>query len=162
MPGLNRQAFDFLDSYDRQYKEIQAAAELARNLVTEIVQNTGALIHVITARAKTLESVRGKLRREHYPQPDRQVTDMIGVRVITYYRDHVDPVVRQLQINLKINNQKSVDKRVQLGLRNFGYRSVHLIARLKSNQVRGPRYQILRNRWFEIQVRSILEHAWRK
>ena len=115
---------------------------------------------MVTARAKTLDSVRGKLRRKHYRDPDRQVTDLIGVRVITYYRDDVDRVVTRRQENLEINSQDSVDKRGQLGLRSFGYSSVHLIARLNPNQVRTPSYQMLGNRWFEIQVRSVLEHAW--
>ncbi len=160
MVGLNRPALRFLDSYERQYQEAEEAAKLIREIVTEIVRHTSALVHVVTARAKTLESVRGKLRRKDYPDPDRQMTDLIGVRVITYYRDDVDRVVTRLQESLEVNSQESVDKRVQLGLRDFGYRSVHLIARLNPNQVRTPSYQILRDRWFEIQVRSILEHVW--
>jgi hypothetical protein len=35
-----------------------------------------------------------------------------------------------------------------------------LIARLKPGQVLTPPHQLLRDRWFEIQVRSVLEHAW--
>jgi ppGpp synthetase/RelA/SpoT-type nucleotidyltranferase len=88
------------------------------------------------------------------------MTDLIGVRVITYYRDAVDPIVARLQQVFEINANESTDKRLALGLRNFGYRSVHLIARLKPSQVLTPSHQLLQKRWFEIQVRSILEHAW--
>lgn len=39
-------------------------------------------------------------------------------------------------------------------------RSVHLIARLKESSTISASHQFLRRNWFEIQVRSILEHAW--
>ena len=42
----------------------------------------------------------------------------------------------------------------------FGYRSVHLVARLKSPRNRSIEYRALGEVVFEIQVRSILEHAW--
>jgi hypothetical protein len=44
-------------------------------------------------------------------------------------------------------------------LRSFGYRSVHLIARAKPGGF-STSSDFLGSRWFEIQVRSILEHAW--
>jgi hypothetical protein len=61
---------------------------------------------------------------------------------------------------LEINNKESIDKRLSLGLRDFGYRSAHLIARLKPAQALTVAQKRLRSRWFEIQIRSILEHAW--
>src|SRR5580704_18168352 len=56
--------------------------------------------------------------------------------------------------------RRAAAKRVELGLHDFGYRSVHLIAKLKQGQVLSGQYQPLRDNWFEIQIRSILEHAW--
>jgi len=107
-------------------------------------------VHAVTARVKTTQSLRGKLREKKYKRPRSQITDFIGVRVITYYRDDVDKVVPILQAAFETHSTASVDKRVKLGLRTFGYRSVHVIARLKD----------VTTGWFEIQVRSILEHAW--
>lgn len=160
MSGLNKSAERFLDFYQRRYRHFQKEADLIREIVAEIARGTGALLHATTARAKTPESVRSKLRRKHYSDPDRQMTDLIGVRVITIYSDDVDLVVAGIRDALIINKQDSVDERVLLGLRDFGYRSVHLIARLKAAQARNRKYKILQNQWFEIQVRSILEHAW--
>lgn len=160
MTGLNQPAKDFLDLYERRYEEYQTAAILARNIIQEIGKNVGPLVHVITARAKTLDSMRDKLRRKNYTRPDLELTDVIGVRIITCYRDDVDPVVTLLRKSLEIRIKGTEDKRVRLALREFGYRSVHLMARLKRNKDRTIQHKILRGRWFEIQVRSILEHAW--
>jgi hypothetical protein len=37
---------------------------------------------------------------------------------------------------------------------------VHLLARLPSRELRSPEGKVLKNRLFEIQIRSLLEHAW--
>ncbi len=160
MLGLTDASQRFLDRYRAELSSAEIAADLARESVERIARETGAVIHVVSARAKKLESVRGKLRRKRYSRPASQLTDLIGVRVITYYRDAVDPIVARLKQAFQINTKESTDKRLALGLRNFGYRSVHLIVRLKPAQVLTPSHKLLRSRWFEIQVRSIIEHAW--
>jgi ppGpp synthetase/RelA/SpoT-type nucleotidyltranferase len=160
MSGLNRLAQRFLDAYSGELAAAQRAAELASELVRRVARESGLAVHVVTARAKTIESLRGKLRRKRYRRPAQQITDIIGVRVITYYRDAVDPIVERLRQTFEINNKASTDKRLALGLRDFGYRSVHLIARLRPAQGLAADHELLRRRWFEIQVRSLLEHAW--
>jgi hypothetical protein len=82
------------------------------------------------------------------------------VRIITYYSDDVDRVVELLRPFIEIDQRRSVDKRRALGLRGFGYSSVHLIARLKAAESKKSAYACLSEVWFEIQARSILEHAW--
>jgi hypothetical protein len=59
-----------------------------------------------------------------------------------------------------VHERASVDKRLDLGLRGFGYRSVHLVIRPRESQTLTPDHEFLRKHWFEVQVRSILEHAW--
>jgi ppGpp synthetase/RelA/SpoT-type nucleotidyltranferase len=132
-----------------QLEEATSAAEIARLAVAQIVREVGALVHV-TARAKTVASLRGKLRRKPYKRPRQKVTDLVGVRVITSYRDAVDPIVAKLQQAFEINRKESTDKRLILGLRDFGYRSVHLIARFKPSQTLPHNHEFLRTNWFEI------------
>lgn len=160
MPGLNRAAHRFLEDYRGRLGLFEAAAELARDVVSRLSKETGALVHVTSARAKTPDSLRGKFRHKRYARPSSQVTDLIGVRVITYYRDDVDRVVTALREGLEIDSKNSVDKRQSLGLRGFGYRSVHLIARARPVAIASDNYKFLQRHWFEIQVRSVLEHAW--
>ena len=81
--------------------------------------------------------------------------------MITYYRDHVPIISRALRESLEIDASKSVDKKLKLEIDDkFGYTSVHLIARTKGSWATSPKYSALRGKWFEIQVRSILEHSW--
>ncbi len=160
MRGLSRKAQQFLRAYADDRDKFVSAAEFARRKIEQIAQETGSLVHVVSARAKTLDSLRGKFRRKHHLNPARELTDLIGVRVITYYRDEVDVISERLRDQLLISSADSVDKRAGLGLQQFGYRSVHLIARLKSGPAFSDDQRFLQQHWFEIQIRSILEHAW--
>jgi ppGpp synthetase/RelA/SpoT-type nucleotidyltranferase len=101
-----------------------------------------------------------KLCEKGYSQPKRQLTDIIAARVVTYYRDDVPIILDALNKALEIDRHKSVNKVEQLEVIEFGYTSVHLIARSKGSWSTSPQYSALRNKWFEIQVRSILQHAW--
>ncbi len=160
MSGLNRASKIFLHNYQTQYPAAQRAAVIAQLVVERLAKDTGVLIHVVTARAKAPDSIREKLRKKQYVKPARQLTDVVGVRVITYYRDAVDLIVSRLSQAFEINRDASTDKRLALDLREFGYRSVHLIARLRPEHIRVNGDEFLRENWFEIQVRSLLEHAW--
>jgi ppGpp synthetase/RelA/SpoT-type nucleotidyltranferase len=150
----------FLKRYKERLPFLVESARQAKQFAQKTLSNASLDVHLISARPKDLDSVRLKLHKKRYRRPGLQLTDLIGVRVITYYEEDVAPVVAALRVVLEINEHKSGDKRLALDLYEFGYRSVHLIARLKSPWDRVPEYHALHGIWFEIQVRSILEHAW--
>ncbi|MEM9591988.1 MAG: hypothetical protein AAF967_11700 [Pseudomonadota bacterium] len=153
-------AQDFIRLYESQFSQYQADANLAKTLISEITDPTGIMLYGISARAKTPASLRGKLRRKNYEHPEKDITDLVGIRIVTFYHDDIDAIVRHLRRRLDINKKDSIDKRSQLGLREFGYRSVQLVARPNPKDVQAFDFQVLQGRWFEIQVRSVLEHAW--
>jgi ppGpp synthetase/RelA/SpoT-type nucleotidyltranferase len=160
MGRLSQKAAIFIAGYERRYQAHKEIASRIEDLVRQVVRDLGVDVHLVTARAKGPDSLRGKLRRKNYSDPSAQVTDTVGVRIITYYRSGVDPVVEALKREFHIDRSRSEDKRRLLDLREFGYRSVHLIARLKPPRSRMSEYSDLAPVWFEIQVRSLLEHAW--
>lgn len=160
MAALSRTARAFLDHYASERASFAAAADEATTFVKEILAPLPIPIHVVLGRAKTVSSLRGKLRRKQYPNPKTAVTDLIGLRVIAYFAGDIDRIAAQLRLHLDISEQKCRDARKELDEDRFGYRSVHLIARLRPSQARGIAVSHLQRRWFEIQVRSILDHAW--
>jgi ppGpp synthetase/RelA/SpoT-type nucleotidyltranferase len=150
----------FLARYAAALPRLERATRHAVAIVRGIVIGTGVDLLGVDGRPKELGSVREKLRRKLYTSPWTQLTDKIGVRVMTYYGGDVETVVAALKDELEIDSAQSVDKRSALGLREFGYRSVHLIARLSGGRARSAEYADLGGEWFEIQVRSVFEHAW--
>lgn len=160
MAALSRAALAFLKDYVVEQPNYAAAAEEAVAFVKQTLAPLPIPIHVVLGRAKTVPSLRGKLRRKQYPNPRTAVTDLIGLRVITYFAGDIDRIDAQLRRHLDVSESKCRDARKELDEDQFGYRSVHLIARLKPGQAKGVAVSHLQRRWFEIQVRSILDHAW--
>ena len=60
----------------------------------------------------------------------------------------------------EIDYDKSVDKSETLGIDKVGYRSIHFIAKLKADRLKLPEYKKFKGLCFEIQIRTILQHAW--
>jgi ppGpp synthetase/RelA/SpoT-type nucleotidyltranferase len=150
----------FLKQFERDKPLYDQGSIQAIALINEILVNSPAVIHAVTARPKELSSLRLKLAEKGYSRPKRQVSDLIAARVITYYRDAVPIVVNALSTALEIDKKRSLDKREELEAVEFGYSSVHLIVRTRGGWSTSPQYFALRDRWFEIQIRSLLEHAW--
>ena len=158
---LTDTAREFCRRYDSVRTDYADAASLAERLVSDALRDGGFAIHQVVARAKGAASLLRKVRRKGYGEPHAQVTDLVGVRVVTYFFDEVDPIVGRLRRVFEIDEARSTDKRAQLDVRAFGYRSVHLIVKAGHlTGIEGRGAPMLRDLWFEIQVRSILEHAW--
>jgi len=159
---MARKRFDaesYLRKYAAGFPRLETVAKRLQSFTVSVFADSHLPIHLIATRPKSVESAREKIQRKGYRRPARQLTDKIGLRVITYYRDDVDKAVEVLGTSFEVHPQLSVDKRTALGLTSFGYRSVHLIARPKPKKLL-LEYAEIRNVWCEIQVRSLLEHAW--
>lgn len=157
---LHQIAAEYLKWYDaNQAHNVKAAIALEQYLA-ELLADANRQPVLVSTRAKAVGSVRAKLLRKGYRQPGRDLTDRLGARVIMYHSDEVDVVAELLKGRIRVIKSQSIDKRLALGLREFGYRSYHLVGSLRSVDPAIPRHECLRGAVFEIQIRSLLEHAW--
>lgn len=148
----------YLTKYEAELLNVARQTELARDAVESVAVGTNAPILLpIGARAKSLDSLRAKLRRH---TPHRKLYDRIGVRIICHYVSDIDPLVEQLKLRFDWDRELSKDRRLSLGTKQFGYRSVHLVVQMRDSSLGLAAFSALRGEWFEIQVRSLLEHAW--
>lgn len=92
-PVAERWLSDFLSKH-ADYKD---AAEIARSEIEAALQGRPISIHSIVARAKAPHSARDKIHRKGYGRPARQMTDVLGVRVITSSAAHIEAVVARLR-----------------------------------------------------------------
>ncbi len=157
--GLARER-KFLAEYEQRYPSLASVSAQIEELLGNILEPQNLPIHAVVARPKAPRSVRAKLLRKKYRWPKRQVMDVLGARVMLYHARDVNAAVEELQKQLRIYACHSVDKRTALGLQEFGYRSVHLIASVRRSSALARQYSKLIGVRFEIQVRSVLEHAW--
>lgn len=155
-----RAARDFLDWYAGSLSGLEEGARQLEDYLHRLLISENLQLHVVTGRAKSPESVRAKLLRKQYANPRASLTDRIGARVIVYRASEVDRVAELLRHAIHIRERDSTDKRRSLGLREFGYRSYHLVGSLPPRMTARPELRALRGQVFEIQIRSLLEHAW--
>lgn len=138
----------------QQYRELRPTLEQidseAYELLQQAIQEQGIYVTAIEHRVKTEKSLAGKLELKggKYRSID-DVTDLVGLRVITFYTDEVDKVAVIAKRIFDIDWNESIDNRKAHDLNAFGYNSLHYICRLKTG---GPR--------FELQMRTALQHVW--
>ena len=151
-----------LEAYDRALPSLRARGEhLQAELSALLAADAELKVHSVTLRIKSRASLADKLAR-----PDRSyaslwsVTDLIGLRVIVYFEDAVDTIGKLLESNLPIDFAHSIDKR-RRDSATFGYRSLHYVCRASPHAHEGATASELpREASFEVQVRTVLEHAW--
>lgn len=130
-------------------------------LIDELCQNNGIQIHTISSRIKKEKSLKEKIanKGEKYKELN-DITDILGIRIITLFEDDVIKVEKVLKDNFKIDSDNSEDKFDKLKSNEFGYRSVHFVCSLNDVRKILPENKNIGELKFEIQVRSILQHAW--
>ena len=94
-----------------------------------------------------------------YENPLTGITDLAGVRIITYFPDTLAQVDRMLVDEFEII-EKSNKGATLLQEERFGYQSIHYLVKLKGERARLAEYRNLKDGVVEIQIRTILQHAW--
>lgn len=116
----------------------------------------------IAGRAKGVVSFADKIvKKAKYADPLRDITDLVGLRVIVHLPSEVDAVGRFIRDTFHIDEANSLDMLSRLGVDKFGYRSVHFIVEITPDKPAGVEIpKALIGRKAEIQVRTIAQHAW--
>jgi ppGpp synthetase/RelA/SpoT-type nucleotidyltranferase len=146
------------------YEDLAACVQdiLRRSLQTHRIK-----IASVDARAKAIESFGAKAvmrsafdpRRPKYPNPMQEITDLAAIRVITFFLRAVDDVDRAIFAEFEVVEKDDKGALLDNDER-FGYDSVHYLVRLGPNQASLAEYARCAHLVGEIQVRTILQHAW--
>ena len=153
-PVLSPTGQMLIEEYHERLPQLQQLKEHVYGVLTEVLQAQGVELNSMEARVKSEESLAGKLERkgDKYRSLE-EITDLVGVRIITFYTDDVDKVAAIVKQHFKVDWANSIDKRKAHELTSFGYNSLHYICYLKDD---GP----LASMPFEIQMRTALQHVW--
>ena len=153
------------------YRSVQGTyADLAatvRGLLQTALTARGLKVHSIEHRAKSDESFGDKAvrvsdedsNRPKYANPLDEIHDLAGCRVITFFLHHVDDV--RAIINAEFTVRETANRSSHLrGSGRPGYESYHFVVELSQARLALPEYARYRGMRVEIQVRTILQHAW--
>ena len=154
----------------QQYQELRPRyQEFARTFHHLLERATRPLAPdaIVQARAKDIASFAEKIlrKRDKYNDPIHQFTDLCGARVITHTADEVRAVSKFIEQHFEVDWENSQDVSQRLKPAEFGYRSVHYIVQFKrgvfpTNEIDETIAEELYGLKAEVQVRTLLEHAW--
>lgn len=150
-----------VDEYDEKQHLFEKIHELATAFTKKALANNDVEVTAVEGRVKQRSSLIGKLVRkgQQYRSLD-DITDIVGIRVITLFNDDVDRVASYVEKIFDIDWNKSTDKRKMHEMSSFGYNSLHYICRIPKAMYEDKAYPELNDIRFEIQMRSTLQHAW--
>lgn len=141
-----------------QVKIFERLGNNMQEALTTFLADAEINILAVTYRIKEVDSFIEKIERKNYKNPIDEIEDILGLRIICYYQTDVDKI-REIILN-EFEIQESQDKEEILEEDQFGYRSYHLIGKIKKSWLSAPNYRGLENLKFEIQIRTVLMHAW--
>ncbi len=151
-------------TYAAGHDDLVLAGAEAVELVTSLLDEAGINYLTVSGRTKSVASFAEKAVRSVdgvrlYTDPLREIGDQLGVRVITYVRDDVDAVADLLADQVVVNDDRDLGRETASEGR-FGYASRHLQISLDAARVGQPAYAHLAGRNVQVQIRTVLQHAW--
>ena len=150
-------------AYEAVFPERELAARKLNALLEDLLGEQNC--HDITARAKGIGSYCTKAQKTDndgapkYDDPIHQIKDQVAARVITYLDATVADVCTILGAEFDITEDEDKGATMRREGR-FGYASRHLLLRLNPTRTEQPEYRRLAGLEFEVQVRTLPQHAW--
>lgn len=148
------------------YKKIKDNLESINSFLFDNIKDTlnnCRNVDLISFRVKTVKSFSEKInsldanQRLKYSNPFREMQDIIGGRVVVYYKSDFQQIITELEKNYTRVEKKEI---VPDDEKEFGYEGIHYIFFIP-NHIYNP-YRDNNNipYFFEFQIKTLYQHAW--
>jgi len=133
--------------------------------VTTVLDDAGINYLTVSGRTKSVASYAAKAMRTNpngtpeFADPLTQITDTVGIRVITYVHSDVAAVAELLADQLTILADRDLGQETARG-GGFGYASRHMLVHADPERPLASPYDSLNGHQASLQVRTVLQHAW--
>lgn len=160
----------FREFYGLNYPKLKAGENSFRALVTSLLSGNDSFPSpVVTSRVKDREECIKKFAEKYQTDLEAQqqpyeiknhITDILGVRITCYYETDIPLISKILEDNFEVI--EVTDKTSTLESRDdaFGYKGLHFDLKLSPQRYELPEYRQFQDLRFEIQIRTIIQHAW--
>lgn len=159
--GLDLHGEMLLEEFRAKLPLYEKLQQVVSNLLTNRIKDIGLELNSMESRIKAEKSLAGKLRRKGQKYSSlSDITDIFGIRIITFYNEDVDRIASLAETIFDIDWPNSVDKRKQHKFDSFGYNSLHYICTLPKHLYFDPSFPEINEIRFELQMRTALQHVW--
>jgi putative GTP pyrophosphokinase len=152
---------NIMAEFEKQCGVYTAFTKVTEKLIKELLKENNIRVHSVTSRVKDKDSLRKNIgKSEKQLAKLEEIPDISGLRIITYFADDVNVVAKMIEKEFDVNEQLSVNKIDLLDPDRFGYVSLHYVVKLSESRLKLTEYKRFIACQCEIQIRSILQHAW--
>ena len=174
MNELTIEKFDFKLHQQNAIEEFTAIKPLheafgvaIQTILIKCLHDKNIKYHSIETRTKSIKSFAEKaikplendISKPKYYNPIKEITDLTAARIITFFPITINEVnevlYKEFIIIEKSDKSDILDQQEKLG-----YKSVHYLIKLKPSRCDLSEYKAYSDLIAEIQVRTILQHAW--
>ena len=156
-----------VEEYRRIRGRYEAFAHAVREILVQTLRVADIRVSSVDARAKDPESFGAKAELQSdsdhqapkYPSPLDEITDLAGVRIITFFPRSVASIGNCIREEFEVIEHTDHSRKLLQDER-FGYQSEHYLVRINRRRTALPEYEPHRGLTAEVQVRTILQHAW--
>ncbi len=140
-------------SNQRLYRDL---ANEVHKISSAILKNRGINIREIKAREKDIESFKQKLQEGVTFEP-KNMQDLAGIRIICFVKSDVKPVCTAIETAFDIITKKESERKNDFS----GYSDTQYVCKLTKARISSAEeLKQFENKYFEIQIRTILQDAW--
>ena len=150
---------DILDEFSRREDMLGAFCTKTKGLIEASLEDAQIRFQSVQARVKSKIKLKQKYSdpAKDYKSLD-DITDLAGLRVITYYEDDVDRVAEVIKREFNVDLARSVDKRMTEP-DHFGYNAINYVCTHDKKRTSDVEYKKFAEVLCEIQITSILSGA---
>ena len=154
-------------AYLMQRPHYEQFCNVTKIIIEEALARRGAKIHSVQVRAKDPMSFGRKAAQPSdtnpsapkYPNPLSDITDLAALRIIAFFPKTIADIDKIISEEFEIVERSDKGEKL-LAEEKFGYNSVHYLVKLPAKRASLPEYEKFSQSIAEIQVRTILQHAW--
>jgi putative GTP pyrophosphokinase len=140
-------------------KFVELTEEVA-GIIKKTLRSSGVKTYAVIPRAKDIERYKEKLKREkeiHYDPKEMQ--DLAGIRIVGFLNRDAQRISDIIRNTFEIDENRTKTKAASPDV--VGYRFItQFVAKLNRERANLPDFARFKGIHFEIQVMTVLQHAW--
>ena len=154
------------EQYRAVRQQYDSLASAIGAIINQSFSSKKGLIHKIEMRSKDEDSFIKKCNKTNkdgtpkYSDPFKEITDKAGVRIIVFTTNHINQVVNFIKKNFNVTDEFDLGEKRFEETKQVGYKSYHLLAKFSDERIAFDEYSMYNSLECEIQIRTIIQHAW--